>query len=351
MKKEVNVLIIEDSLPDAFLIGEYLSECENYKYNSFHSEYLQDGLDRIESDEVDIVLIDLHLPDSNGSVRLGNTFQSYSHIPFIVLTGLSDKTVATSLLNKGAKDYLVKGQFNADQLERAMLYTLERKRVEEHYIKEILTAQDTEKERIARDVHDSLGQNLTSAVLQLEHIKSESLNKNNQILDSIDIALSCLNEAIIESRGISRSLMPQTVQKFGIESGIESILLTLGKNSTTYFNFHSEIESFRFLENIELTFFRIAQESINNILKYSKSKNANISLTYKNQSLEMVIEDDGIGFDSNHESNQKGIGLSSIKTRAMSISGNLRIKSIEGKGTKIIISVKTQSKILSYESN
>lgn len=355
MKQTINILIIEDSLSDAFLIGEYLEMCETYEYQTFHSEYLSEGLERIKTDDIDLVLIDLHLPDSNGANGLEKIFKKYSNTPFIVLTGLSDKSVAISLLIKGAKDYLVKGEIDANLLERSILYTIERKRLEEKYVTEILQAQDKEKERIARDVHDSLGQNLTSAVLQLENLKSTIKTDSSEVFDSVNIALKCLNEAITESRGISRSLMPQTVQRFGLYSGIESILHTLGEKSSVNFSINCDIEELRFPEIIEVTYFRIAQETINNVLKYSKAINCVINLVYENGKLIMVIRDNGIGFDPEYIENLKGIGLNSIKTRAKSIAGDLTISSTEGEGTEIAVNVTTEPKPilkkLDYEFN
>lgn len=339
----IKVLIIEDSIPDAFLIEEFLSESKHTQFQSEHVEMLAEAKEKLDQEPFDVVLIDLNLPDSNGTMTMQEFFETYSHIPFIILTGLSDKEVSITLLNKGAKDYLVKGDFDSNLLERAILYTLERKKIEEEHMQELLSTQDIEKERIARNVHDTLGQNLTSAVLQLENIKSQYNHQDDDIKKSLDIALHCINQAILDTRGISRSLMPQTVQKFGLESGVESIIFTLGENSPIDFNLDSNIEEYRFPEAVEINFFRIIQEGINNIMKYSKAKEATIGLRYEeeNKTLHLKISDNGIGFDLNNARNNKGIGLTSMRNRAKSITARFNITSKKDQGTEINVSIKT----------
>jgi signal transduction histidine kinase len=129
--------------------------------------------------------------------------------------------------------------------------------------------------------------------------------------------------------------MPQTVKKFGLESGIESIIMTLNDQSKIQFELESNLEFTRFDQHKELALFRIAQESINNILKYSKASNVEIKLILVEDFILMQIEDNGEGFDVNAEKNQKGIGLDSIRTRAKSIGAKLELNSEIGKGTWI----------------
>lgn len=333
--KTLNVLVIEDSPSDAFLISEYLDEIKDINYKIKHCETLKEAIEELEEDDFDAVLIDYNLPDSNGANHLEQIFKKYNHVPFIVLTGLADEMVSINALNRGAKDYLIKGDFDAKLLNRSILYALERNRQEEETVIRILAAQDTEKERIARDVHDTLGQNLTSASMQMQSLKSLVADDEKEIHSSIDAALKSINDAIAESRGISRSLMPQTVKKFGLESGIESVIMTLNDKSETQYELESNLEFTRFEQQKELALFRIAQEAINNILKYAKATLVEIKLILVENLLLMQIDDNGVGFDPDSVENQKGIGLESIRTRAKSIGAKLEISSEEGKGTSI----------------
>lgn len=333
--KDLNILIVEDSPSDAFLITEYLSEISDLTYQHQHCETLKEAQEKLEEENFDVVLIDYNLPDSNGAIHLEQVFKRFNHIPFIVLTGLADEVVSINALKRGAKDYLIKGDFDAKILNRSILYALERKRIDEETVVRILAAQDTEKERIARDVHDTLGQNLTSASIQMQNVKSLVPAANKELQESIDTALKCINDAIAESRGISRSLMPQTVKKFGLESGIESILMALNDQSKIQFELESNLEFKRFDQQKELALFRIAQESINNILKYAEASNVEIKLILVDQLLLLQIKDNGNGFEVDKPENQKGIGLDSIRTRARSIGAKLEIISDLGKGTTI----------------
>lgn len=336
-EKVIKILVIEDSTADAFIIDEYLHEIEEQEFDSQHVESLSEGEALIESESFDIVLIDLNLPDSSGPDHYKIFFKKYSYIPFIIMTGLASKEISLNMIKHGAKDYLVKGDFDANLLHRSIIYALERKRIEDQYIQELMLAQDKEKERIARDVHDSLGQNLTSASIQIQNLKSELKDclgaEYEDIEESVEIALECVNRSQEISRGISRNLMPQTVKKFGLVSGIEGILMTLNDHKLQI-GFESNLDGQRFDSTIELAYFRIAQESINNIIKYSEANEASIKLFLRDHILSLQISDEGVGFDP-YDETISGVGLESIKARAKAISAKLEIISEKGEGSTI----------------
>ena len=337
--KSIKVLIVDDSAADSFLICEFLDDIIEVSYTYYHCETFAQAKETISNQSFDIVLLDLHLPDTHGIKHIQEFSKQNGHIPLIILTGMTDKDIALNALKNGVDDYLMKGEFDAKLLQRSIVYAMERKRMEEESISQILAAQDKEKERIARDVHDSLGQNLTSAVLHLHNLKEHLKSSNEEINDSIDISIKCINEAITESRGISRSLMPKTVQKFGLVSGIEGMLQMYGEAGKIKLEFESNLESERFDDAIELAYFRIAQEAFNNVLKYANAKKVQVSLHQFKNNLVLIIADDGKGFILDDVENQKGIGLNSMRVRARSISAELSIDSSKSCGTLLRLSL------------
>lgn len=343
----IKILIIEDSPADAFIVNEYLQEIEESSFEVEIAESLQEGEGLINTNDFDVVLIDLNLPDSRGVEHYKTIFKKYSYLPFIIMTGMSSLDISVNMIKQGARDYLVKGEFDAILLSRSISYVLERKSLEDNYIKMILNAQDKEKERIALDVHDSLGQYLTSASIQIQNLRSELKSilgdRYEEVSASVDIALDCLNESMQISRGISRSLMPKTVKKFGLESGIEGILITLADHPELNFKFESNLEDKRFDSNIELAYFRIAQEAINNVVKYSQASKALVELKYESEELSLCITDNGIGFDPYDKKNE-GIGMESMRARAKAISARLEILSDneDGSSIRIIKAIKNE---------
>ncbi|MEL7220492.1 MAG: response regulator, partial [Bacteroidota bacterium] len=130
-KKVLNILLIEDNAADAEMIRIYLNQVR-LQSELFKAESLSEGLRFLEESEKDIniVLLDLGLPDSVGFNTLRRYLDSSTGVPVIVLTGLSDQRKGTESVRAGAQDYLVKGEFNAEQLLKSIRYSLERFRLQ-----------------------------------------------------------------------------------------------------------------------------------------------------------------------------------------------------------------------------
>ncbi|MCL4500684.1 MAG: PAS domain S-box protein [Deltaproteobacteria bacterium] len=127
----IRILLVEDNPGDARLIREMLAEVEGASFEIDWVSQLSTGLEKLGRSEIDLVLLDLGLPDSRG---LDTFVKAYSHapqIPFVVLTGLDDEAVALKAVRQGAQDFLVKGQTDSGLLLRAIRYATERKRIEE----------------------------------------------------------------------------------------------------------------------------------------------------------------------------------------------------------------------------
>ncbi len=130
-EKTINVLLIEDNPGDARLIQEFLSEPGGAMFTLECVEQLSTGLNRLAEGGIDVILLDLGLPDSQGLDTFAKTHEQVRHVPIVVLTGLDDETMATQAMRAGAQDYLAKGQMDSNLLIRTMRYAIERKQSEE----------------------------------------------------------------------------------------------------------------------------------------------------------------------------------------------------------------------------
>jgi signal transduction histidine kinase/DNA-binding NarL/FixJ family response regulator len=127
----IRVLLIEDNLGDVRLIREMLAEARDALFDLECVDRLSTGLGRLDEGDVDVVLLDLGLPDSQGLDTLAKVQAQVPQVPILVLTGLEDERVGMKAVREGAQDYLVKGQMDKNPLVRAMRYAIERKRAEE----------------------------------------------------------------------------------------------------------------------------------------------------------------------------------------------------------------------------
>jgi len=211
-------------------------------------------------------------------------------------------------------------------------------RAKEQMISKILETEDRERSRFAKELHDSLGQNLTVASLNFNFVK-----KNVQQLDSdtqkkFDAGFSFLKEAIQESRNIAHNLMPQAISDFGYILAIESLLDNLSETTDIKFTFYDNLNGERLAPDYELSLYRITQEGINNILKHAEASQVSVQLIKHHKSVILTIEDDGNGFQM-MESAATSFGLNSMRNRASALSGALDIDSAPGKGTSITLEI------------
>lgn len=127
--KSIAVLLIEDDSNDALLIRRYLSTTRNIPYEVNHVDRLRAGLDLLGRNSVDIVLLDLELPDGHGLSSFDQVHALVPHVPVIVLTGHDDDFIAVEAVHKGAQDFLTKGKVDGSLLQRAISYAIERNKL------------------------------------------------------------------------------------------------------------------------------------------------------------------------------------------------------------------------------
>lgn len=200
----------------------------------------------------------------------------------------------------------------------------------------LVEAEQNERSRIARDLHDSVSQKL--AVMQMhlsmiETAQTESINNVNNILQ----------QSIADVRGISHNLYPKDLEK-GIVPALEGLC---AQNNFVNFDIKftlkadDSVTKASLSKNIQLVIYRIVQEISNNALKYSKANKLIIELMIKDGKIALLISDNGIGFNASNLESAKGIGLRNIIERIKQISGKVTIKSKEQEGTQFFIEIPT----------
>ena len=135
---------------------------------------------------------------------------------------------------------------------------------------------------------------------------------------------------------MSHSLIPRALRNSGLAATLNDEVEQLNKNSAISANFHENIGTKRYHQDIELNLYRIFQEAMSNIFKHSGAENVMVQLLESDERLSLMIEDDGVGFNSSDQ-NEVGFGVSSIKNRAAGINAHVEIDSVPQEGTSILI--------------
>ncbi|UII32015.1 PAS domain-containing protein [Fulvivirga ulvae] len=235
-----------------------------------------------------------------------------------------------------------------DIIEGFVMDITDRRLAQEKIISTIIETEDNERARIAKELHDTLGQKLTTVSLNFNSLKKD-ISFNNGGLKKLNTGLNYLKEAIRDSREIAHNLMPQSIEDFGYVLSVQSLLADIDAVSETKFDFYDNLKGDRLPKNTELHLYRITQEAVNNILKYAKATTVSIQLMKYEGEVILTIEDDGVGFDTNEKMGTgNSFGLKSMLNRVNSLSGSLQIESGKGNGTVIIVEVPYRKE--SYES-
>lgn len=206
----------------------------------------------------------------------------------------------------------------------------------------MLEGQEKERARIARDLHDGLGNLLSTVKVTVGNLGlADNGHGENELYDS---ANTLIDEACREVRKISHEMMPQALERLGLNKALEDLVETADQahGFSATFNVYGKEKELD--DATEMMLFRITQELLNNIIKYAHAQEVAVQLTYGDDWLSLIVEDDGVGFDVNSVKAKNGMGLKSIAFRTAHIGGQCEVDSKPGKGTMASISLPVNPK-------
>lgn len=194
-----------------------------------------------------------------------------------------------------------------------------------------IDGQEKERLEMGRELHDNVGQQLTSIKLFLDLAKTMA---GDDIRNLIDIALKNVSNVIDEVRFMSRSLVPPTLKDLGLVDSVNDLVDSLRTTQPLNFELtYVDVDEEHLPENKKLALFRILQEQLNNVLKYAGANKVSIALRYSNGQIELKIKDDGVGFDLSKI--RRGMGLTNIINRSELFGGRVEIVTAPGKGCSV----------------
>lgn len=198
-----------------------------------------------------------------------------------------------------------------------------------------MKAEEEERGRIAKDLHDGLGPLLSTCKIYLHNLKLSMFNPNEK--KSYKKLGELINESLIGVKEISNNLSPHILRNFGLIPALNSFIEKLSAYAQIRISCNFDAPN-RYTDIIEITLYRISTELINNTLKHSEAENITISIKEENEKLRFVYVDDGKGFDYEEiMEEKKGLGLFNINSRINSIGGIIIFKSSKGKGVHVTI--------------
>ena len=205
------------------------------------------------------------------------------------------------------------------------------------YSQNLITNIEAERQRLAVDIHDGLGQNLLAIRNNiLRTLKQKGISAKMQ--DTLDSLLDITTDTLEETRAMSYNLRPPILNTMGLTVAIQTLTEKMRASSNLKIALKMEQSVDNLIhKDLEINIYRILQESFNNVIKHAKAKRIDLSILQKNNLLEITFQDNGIGYDQN--SKFMGQGLLGIKERVALLKGSLNIISNENTGTLLSIKI------------
>jgi signal transduction histidine kinase len=207
----------------------------------------------------------------------------------------------------------------------------------------LMKTQDEERRRIARELHDSLGQYLAAAKMTIDHLRMRS-EDDSDVTKSLTDAAEQIETAIVETRTLSYLLHPPLLDEIGIASALAWYVEGFAKRSGISVDLHIPPTFGRLVPEAETALFRVVQECLTNVHRHSGSPSASINLARESGELRLEVRDQGKGmprgmFASGAKCAELGVGMQGIHERIRHLQGQMEIRSEEGKGTVIVVTV------------
>ncbi|MEO0330989.1 MAG: sensor histidine kinase, partial [Bacteroidota bacterium] len=283
-----------------------------------------------EKKEKEIILLTQEREVQEAELDRKNTFLIASIIGCILLSSLIIVTVG----------------FYRSKMKSRALITQKNEEINQRKIQELqqkqklvsmdamVTGQEEERKRIAKDLHDGLGSLLADVQMRFSSMKDTIQTERSSAYQQTN---TLLDEACQEVRKIAHDMMPGALVKFGLVPAIQDSCSSLEKNTGIHVDFQVYGINERLEEKVEITIYRIVQELLSNIRKHAQAQEIIVQLSVHEGLLTLVVEDDGVGFDLATARAKDSLGLRSLESRAKYINGTLSIDAVLSQGTTVTI--------------
>lgn len=211
-------------------------------------------------------------------------------------------------------------------------------RQQELSTKAVLEAEERERQRIAKDLHDGVGQIMSAAKMNLSAFENELSFTNPEQRRKFERIITLVDESCKEVRTVSHNMMPNALLKAGLASAIREFTDKID-DKIIKIDLYSEGLNERMDTNLETVLYRVIQECVNNVIKHARANHLDISLIKDSDGISATVEDNGRGFDMEDSSKFEGLGLKNIRTRVEFLKGTVEYNSKPGKGTLVAIHV------------
>lgn len=334
---KIRLLLVEDDKESGMAMHGMLTK-RNMEVQM--AENVEAAIVLLAANTYDIVVTDIRLGKLSGIDLLRYIRKDSPNFPVILLTGYDDLDSAINAVKLGASDYIIKPLDDIDKLARPITKAVKHHKTEEELIKyreklqsltlALVLAEEKERHRMAVDLHDSISQSIGSLKIRLDLLAMN--RKHKEFHDEINAISAIAGNILKEIRTLTFQLCPTTLYELGLNQALADLVETTRTTYKINIALKTNRDSKPLNKDLEILLFRSARELIMNVVKHSKAQRTEVSISERDAQIELVVEDDGKGFDVTGKMS-KGIGLFSIAERVRYVGGQCDITSEPGRGT------------------
>lgn len=342
LEAQKSIAFIEKDYTNAILYGkkyvEQSKKDKQYEEVGFGEKFLSDVYKAID-DETNAFIHFKNYTRIKDSIENTTNLRVLSYYQTIYETKKRDLTIQSheadiKLLNQKNKlknQYVLFGSlglfsiFGFVILYRSRNEAKRRQKQQQQFTTQLINAQEKERSRVAKELHDSVGQKLL--------VLKNALTLKNQTENELG---ELLNSAVTEVREISHNLHPFQFEKLGLIGSLEDLIDSFQRSSTTFYSYDIDLPKEIIPKEKEIIIFRIIQECLVNVEKHANATACLLTVKQEKNLIHFIVKDNGNGFDSvNLLKKSNGLGMTTIKERTLQINGTLKIDSEVNKGTTV----------------
>lgn len=289
----------------------------------------------------DLVLLDVMMPGMNGFevCRRLRSAPKVAEVPIIILTALDDRASRLYGIEAGVDDFLTKPVDRQElrlrvntilRLDRYRTLLTQRENLRQ-MAERVVTAQEQERRRLSRELHDDLGQALIAHMLRLQNLRPQNETAKRELADLVGDT----NQIITRTRQLAQDIRPSMLDTLGLRAALETYSREFGLRTGLPITVEVDEKLADLSDVYSITLYRFLQETLTNVIKHSKATQVWVDLIVDEHAIVLTVQDNGIGFANKDHSSERGIGLSGLRERLTLVGGNLTITSAPAKGTII----------------
>jgi signal transduction histidine kinase len=335
------ILVVDDEHLNRVLLSTSLQEA------GYDVETAEDGrkaLAMLREQPYDAVLLDLIMPRMDGYETLAEMKRDpeLRRIPVIVVSSMDEMDSVVRCIEMGATDYLTK-PVNPVLLHariRASLASLQEERmaVLREQFAQVAAAQEEERQRIARELHDGLGPALASLNIRLRTVRKLLERENHPLAAEVEELDQQAQVGIRDIRRLIHDLRPVALDELGLVPALREHLARCEAEHDLVVDFSADGGE-RLPAAVETALFRIAQEAVNNVLRHAQARRVRVTLERDANRVRLRVSDDGQGFDTLAPRSGRNVGLWSMRERVDQLGGEFEVRSEPGQGTTVVMAV------------